>query len=1254
MSSENSDCINNKSNKRSNNGELISNDRIGEEWIAASRTRNSALDDKCLDYFEMYHVNDINDRPVKRQRTGCGNNKDEEPINATSFNDYILRSGIQFEKDIISQLQNKFKNDFIKICEPYEAIFVHNCVKTFETMKKGIPIIYQGVVHNPTKMHQEGDEKTFGAVDLLVRSDWINKLVNYESITKDEMKISAPKLKRPYHYCVVDIKWTKLHLNVNCETIRNNINVKPFKTQLTIYNNALGYMQGYTPDSAYILGNGWICDKMRRGNKITMKSNNPFDRLGKIDFRSFDKVYNEKASDAIIWYRGLQNQTTMTHDPPSQIELCPNMKNTHDGRFHHIKEQLAIKNFEITQLWNCGVREREVAYDMGVKSWNDKLFSANLVGLREGKRQKVIDTMVSFNRDSTDLVYTKCISATSAWKDTNSVEFYVDFETIQENLVGGDFVGDFIFMIGIRCMNVNPTNYVSITTKELTMQSEKATIDEFIKIIETLSGNKKSMIFHWGQHEKVVFGKAIARHGNIWKMPNFVDFCRIMTDLPILVRGAYGFGLKSIGKAMYRHSLIQTTWTGDVSDGSNAMFLGWKEYKKLAEHKLPYKNITDSPIIREIIEYNKIDCITMYEIIQYFKGINQHKEMTTINVNNNVDMSDNSDVEQSNNNTHKRLNHPSVSKTSDVETAPKKKRVINDDDIDNIVVDLPMFTEVDTEPESSSDDDTPQPPLRRFSKRLSMRKFIVPDTYVSSDDSDYERKVNEENINDVSDMSDDSVSEDEEPADVNSCILEALVNKFFEYVKDKYPRQDNFNEIKKILLERMVKIEEIHDLENITDMEKADLVEKFLKCVTNADLEGFIHERNDLKKLISGYRTVDLEERKKFENIKNELECSRGDSLSLEKRILLLDLDTASKKIIYDKYKQLTMMSSGSDSYAKLKEWIEHVVRIPFNIIHPINDNDMPIRRYLLHVKKVLDENLFGMVKAKEELLMILNNKLRDPESFKNTIAFVGPPGTGKTALVLALCKALNLPYNQISLGGKHDSSFFLGHSYTYEGSQPGQLVTSLQKMGCKNGILFFDEFDKLEDREGRKGVSDLLLHVTDFTQNDKFTDEYVASIPIDLSKLWFIFSLNDVNKIDPILRNRMKFINVPSYNDEEKKTIVSDYIIPKFNKQYKFNSTDIVFTDEIIKYIIKKTKKEDGVREIERNLNSIYVKVNLLRSIYDEVDDGEVIDAKTLGITFDIENFKLPFQLTTENIDNLIKEEKKDDKFIKETMMYL
>jgi len=1172
-----------------NNKRARDDDKIGNDWIAASKTRNTAVDDPCLDYYEMYNIYDINSKPIKKQRISEKSlqnskvTKKVEPIESDNFMEYILKKGIQFEEEIVSKLQNKYGDNFIKICNSYEAIYKQKCEETIDAMKKGIPIIYQGIVQNPTKMLQDGDERTFGAVDLLVRSDWVNKIVNKSIMTASEIANPAPNLGTDYHYRVIDIKWTKLHFNVNFKTLRNNLNVKPFKTQLSVYNYALGYMQGYTPNCAYILGNGWMYEKTRRGNRTITKSANPFDRLGQVDFTEFDQHYNEKASEAIIWYRKLQNQTNFTHNPPNRPELYPNMNNSHDGKFHHVKEQIAEKYSEITQIWNCGIKEREKAFDRGVTSWKDQKFNTNLIGLRPGKKQKVIDTIVAVNRDGTELIYPKQLPQKYNWQEKDIVKIYVDFETIQENMTEIQLGGDFIFMIGVLFKKNDEVIYKCFCANELSLKSERVVIDNFFDLVSEISNEKENILFHWGHHENNVLKNAIKRHGNIWQMPKFHDFCRTMTDIPIIIKGAYCFGLKIIAKAMYKNKLIDTIWTDDIQDGVNAMYKAWKEYKKYKNNvELLDRSVVDSEMMQKIISYNKVDCQTMYEIIEKITLHYEYKGIS-ININNILQetiMSSDSDNTEIENNVQerktarkaprKRLAHPPVSKSSDEEKPCKKSKK-----------------------DKSSDEEW----IPKKKKQNIMIQISEPVQESESDDTDNlddfidNDLVSEDLVDPVSeDLPSDEkdVDSDDEP-DINLSVLEVLINKVFDSLGKKYGKEkmddDVREKIKNTLLSRMVKVEEIYKLENTTDDEKANLFEKYISCATLTNVDDFIHDRDELRRQINNHQIVNSEEMIKLAEIKERLENCKENTVTLEKRILLLDVDDLSKKIIYNKYKQLASTHVGTDSHAKLKEWIENAIKIPYNIIKPIKSEDVSIVKYLNHVKTILDQELFGMQKAKEELLMILNNKLRDPTSLKNTLAFVGAPGTGKTAIVIALCKALGLPHSQISLGGKHDASYFLGHSYTYEGSRPGQIVTSLQQMGCKNGILFFDEFDKLEDREGKKGVSNLMLHITDFTQNSTFNDEYIAELSIDLSKIWFMFSLNDIEKVDPILRNRMTFIQVPGYSDEEKQVILREYVIPKCNKRFSFTKDNLIFTTEVIKHIIKKANKEEGVREIERNI---------------------------------------------------------------------
>lgn len=1277
--SENTNDENSSRGKKRSHDDDVKSLRIPDDWVSASKTRNSALDDKCLDYFDMYNITDITSIPMKRQRVGSYDaHRDVDPAKADNFTDYILRSGIQFENDVVQKMRVKFGEDFVQICQPYDAIYVDKCEKTLNEMKKGTPIIYQGVLHNPSKILKTGDEKTFGCVDLLVRCDWLNYIVRVPSMSEKDVKIQAPKLKNGYHYRIVDIKWSKLHLNVNGLTIRNNQNVKPFKTQVLIYNEALGYMQGYKPPIAYLMGNGWICERYQRRNKITQKSNDPFDKLGEVHFKDFDSSYVEKASDAVIWYRSLMTQTNMTHDPPNCEELYPNMSNSLDGKYHHIKEQIAQKYNEITQIWNCGFKERECAFSSGITNWKDKRFNAGCVGLREGKKQRVIDEIVRLNRDTNKLILPEIITNnTKRWQNSNINAFYVDFETLQEGLCKtvDDFSsasGDFIFMIGVGRYNTNGEwIYRNITANVLSLAEERRIINEFMQYISNNKNNDETVLFHWGFHEQGVFQGAIRRH-NMWSMPNFVNFCQIMTDVPIVVRGSYDFGLKSVAKAMHKLGLIKTIWNTDVCDGSNAMFLSWKLYMK-------HENIETSQTMKNIVYYNSIDCQTMAEIINFLSKTHKNKLY-----NNSINITEmvKDDADNTDNNTKSGKNKrpaPEEIDTSDEDYIPKPskkprrlvfrtaknqedkeskepKEVEKKDTTKNASKDKETDKEesdseksdsevsvssMSTSSSSSESSDEKLPPdVLTPKQRKMIRELVHPNS---------NRIARAEDDEEYSCHSDDNTEDDEEEEeedghkqDFDTSPLERVIIKLFAEKETKYPNSEKITKLKKMLMDRMVKFDNIYNIPNITDDDKTNLMEKYIQCITNGDVESFIRERNELSRMIENYKKSNLQERIHYDVIKKRLEESTDTTLSIEKKILDLDIIDKYKKIIYNKYKQLVSMSYGSDSHAKLKEWIEHTIKIPYNILHTPTISDKPVIDQLEHVKKTLDENLFGMKEAKESLLMVLNNKLRNPDSFKNTLAFVGPPGTGKTALILALCKALGMPFHQISLGGKHDSSFFIGHSYTYEGSKPGQLVTALQQMGCKNGILFFDEFDKLDEREGKSNVSNLLLHVTDFTQNNNFYDEYVADIPIDLSRLWFIFSLNDMHKVDPILRNRITPIYVPGYSDIEKEQIIRDYILPKLDKQFGFNKRDIIIESSIIHHIIKKTPKEEGVREVERSMGLLYQKLNLLRTIH----NGTA--SQTLGIDFDISEFKLPLTLTEKQVSMLLEGNKKekDDSF--------
>ncbi len=300
----------------------------------------------------------------------------------------------------------------------------------------------------------------------------------------------------------------------------------------------------------------------------------------------------------------------------------------------------------------------------------------------------------------------------------------------------------------------------------------------------------------------------------------------------------------------------------------------------------------------------------------------------------------------------------------------------------------------------------------------------------------------------------------------------------------------------------------------------------------------------------------------------------------------------------------------------------------------------LDINKYLCHVQKILDENLYGMRKAKEEILLIVNNMISNPNSKNLNLGLVGPPGVGKTEIMRCLAKALNLPFEQVSLGGAKDSSFLDGHSYTYVGATPGIIVKLIKKMGHKNGIMYFDEIDKLANTDYGWEVNCNLLHILDPTQNGEFRDKYLDELPVDLSHLWFVFSLNDEKNMDKVLKDRIHLVHVSEYDLNDKVQIAQNFLIPKALDNSGFKQDEVKFTKETIEHVVALSKsKEKGVRQLNRNLQNIIRRLNIYKTAH--LDNNKL---GGLNLSYQIPNFKLPYIFNRESIDILFREDNDDN----------
>lgn len=346
------------------------------------------------------------------------------------------------------------------------------------------------------------------------------------------------------------------------------------------------------------------------------------------------------------------------------------------------------------------------------------------------------------------------------------------------------------------------------------------------------------------------------------------------------------------------------------------------------------------------------------------------------------------------------------------------------------------------------------------------------------------------------------------------------------------------------------------------------------------------------------YNSLSTEEKEKYKNMYQSLVLqSNNNTVPNKFRILSLNIHENLKKIILQKCESLSNMDPSHGEYHKLNKWVTNIMRIPFGkyVEMPVNSNSNieDIQIFLTNTHEMLNKKIYGHIEAKDQMLRIVAQWIANPTSKGNVIGIHGNPGVGKTTLMNeGVSKALGLPFVFIPLGGSSDSSYLDGHSYTYEGSSNGKIVDMITQARCMNPIIYFDELDKVSFTEKGRELINVLIHLTDPSQNTHFQDKYFSEIPIDLSKCLIVFTYNNNDYIDPILKDRMITIHTKDYNTKDKIHITQKHLLPDLMNTFSLH--DIEISEDVIKYIIDKTPKEAGVRNLKRSLENIISNINL------------------------------------------------------------
>ncbi|RWZ90204.1 MULTISPECIES: endopeptidase La [Hydrotalea] len=253
---------------------------------------------------------------------------------------------------------------------------------------------------------------------------------------------------------------------------------------------------------------------------------------------------------------------------------------------------------------------------------------------------------------------------------------------------------------------------------------------------------------------------------------------------------------------------------------------------------------------------------------------------------------------------------------------------------------------------------------------------------------------------------------------------------------------------------------------------------------------------------------------------------------------------------------------------------------------------DLPWREYtddnydLKNAKKILDADHYGMQKIKNRILEYLAVLKLKGDMKSPILCFIGPPGIGKTSLGKSIAHAVGRKYVRVSLGGLHDESEIRGHRKTYIGAMPGRIIQNIRKIKTSNPVMILDEIDKIGN-DFRGDPSSALLEVLDPEQNNSFYDNYLE-LEYDLSKVLFIATANDIQNIQPALRDRLEIIDLSGYAIEEKVEIAKRHLIPKQMEAHGLAKVNLKFSDKILEKIIENYTRESGVRELDRQLASV------------------------------------------------------------------
>lgn len=447
-------------------------------------------------------------------------------------------------------------------------------------------------------------------------------------------------------------------------------------------------------------------------------------------------------------------------------------------------------------------------------------------------------------------------------------------------------------------------------------------------------------------------------------------------------------------------------------------------------------------------------------------------------------------------------------------------------------------------------------------------------------------------------------------------LARTVINQFEQYV----------NISKKISSETLAAVVDIDDPGRLADVISSHLPLKIKDKQMLLEITSVKKRLERILSFLNNEREVLELERKISQRVKQQMEKTQkeyylreqmkaiqkelgdkegriGEIEELRERLDKLDAPDYVKEKIANEINRLEKIPTSSAEGGVIRTYLDWLLDLPWS-------NKTEDYLDIKHAEKILDEDHYGLEKAKERVLEYLAvqklvKKMKGP-----ILCLVGPPGVGKTSLAKSISRALGRKFVRISLGGVRDESEIRGHRRTYVGALPGRVIQGMKTAGTINPVFILDEIDKMAS-DFRGDPASALLEVLDPEQNNTFSDHYIE-IPYDLSNVMFITTANSTHTIPRPLLDRMEVLHISGYTEIEKLNIAQKYLLPKQLKEHGLSKDKLQIQEEAINEVIRRYTREAGVRNLEREIATLCRKA--AKIIVSEEKKKVVITAKNLN----------------------------------------